>query len=40
MLVMGGKWQQLTTATITITPNTTRRNLPDNVFIATPGLIP
>ena len=32
--------QQLTTATITITANTTNRNVPDSVFIATAGLTP
>ena len=37
---MDGKWQQLTTATITITPNTTNRNVRDSVFIATAGLTP
>ena len=37
---MIGKVQQLTTATITITPNTTNRNVLDSVFIATAGLTP
>jgi hypothetical protein len=37
---MVGKMQQLTTTTITITPNITNRNVPDNVFIATAGLTP
>src|SRR5947199_9507921 len=36
--VMDGKLQQLTTATIAITPNTTNRNLPDSIFIASAGL--
>jgi hypothetical protein len=35
-----GKGQQLTIATITITPNTTNRNLTDRVFITTAGLTP
>ena len=37
---MVGNVQQLTTATITITPNTTNRNVLDSVFIATAGLTP
>ena len=32
--------QQLTTTTITITANTTKRNVLDSVFIATAGLTP
>ena len=37
---MVGKTQQLTTTTITITPNTTNQNLRDNAFIVTAGLTP
>ena len=37
---MSGRQEQLPTATITITPNTTNQNLPDSVFIATAGLTP
>src|SRR5882757_811994 len=36
--VMDGKVQQLTTPTVTITPNTANRNVLDSVFIATTGL--
>src|SRR5438045_1225897 len=35
-----GMQQQLPTATITITPNTTNQNLRDSVFITTAGLTP
>ena len=37
---MDEKVQQLTTTTITITANTTKRNVLDSVFIATAGLTP